>query len=514
MAKLDKTITGKDECYLNVTLQNDEDKKDEVIISFGTIFKMLKKFLAIWLVAAIIVAIMIPVCASVFIPDKHKNLSALVSFNFDGIEQGLAPDGTRFDAYSIKNPSVIESALTELDLPLTSLEGIRQGITIEGIIPADADKRITMYKNIYEQNNLTAGEKMLEVSYFPTQYRITFNYSASGLNGRDAVSVFNTMLTKYREYFFKQYGFNQALGSVVKSQDYTTYDYAEAVDIFDNTLRSLQDYVDNLSSEDTTRFRSVETGYSFPDLSDTIATLQNVDLDLISSYVTINTVTKDKNTLVDYYNYRIETLTREKNVAQENLKMLNESIAGYQKDTIVIYGGDGQENSQYSQASAAYDEMYNKKIMQTDILARKTQEITMYQQRIASLKGKTAASQDKMDKVEKDLDALNVKINTLMDAVNDTANEYYETVYLSNAYSVLVPASYSSLGTTKNVIKSSMSTVLIAEALILVIFLGTAFVLAIVSDNRKKAEQVMEVVPETVPAEKKDEEEDAEKANK
>ena len=231
---------NQNERNVNITLKNEDTDREEIIISFTSILNMLKRFLAIWLVAAIVIGILIPVGSAVFSADQHKNLTALVSFNYDGIEKGLAPDKTQFDINTIKNPSVIRGALEKLDLPLDTLEDIRKNISIEGVIPDDAIARITMYKSVYEQGNLNAGERMLETSYFPTQYRLTFNYSSSGLSGKDAVAVFDTMLKEYREYFFKNYGFNRALGSAVRALDYSTYDYAEAVDVFNNTLTKMQ----------------------------------------------------------------------------------------------------------------------------------------------------------------------------------------------------------------------------------------------------------------------------------
>ena len=109
----------------------------------------------------------------------------------------------------------------------------------------------------------------------------------------------------------------------------------------------------------------------------------------------------------------------------------------------------------------------------------------MYQQRVNALKGKAGASQDKIEKVEKDLAGLNKKINELLDITNITANEYYESVYLGNAYSILVPPSSSALNTTKNVLDSSMEVLLIAEALILVIYIMAAFCTALLQDTKK-----------------------------
>ncbi len=475
--------------YLNVTLEN-ENKEDEneIIISFSGIVRQLKRFLLIWLAVSIIIGLLIPVGYAVFASDQHKNLSALVSFNYDGIEKGKAPDGSTFDPYSIKNPAVIEKALTSLGNDLTELESIRQGISIEGIVPADAQDKITMYKSIYEQGNLNAGEKMLEVKVNPTQFKVTFNYSQTTFAGQDAVELFNTILTCYSEYFFETYGFNQALGSAVNVLDYTDYDYAQAIDVFDSTLSTLQDYVNTLSKEDTTRFRSTTTGYTFSDLSNSITTIKDVDLDVISSYVTVNTVTKDKTTLLAYYNYRIENLKRQKKIAEDELKSVTESLEKYEKDTIIIYG-DNQDTSEYTQASAAYDNLITRKINAQKSVSTYAQQIDQFEKRVADLNGKAAANKSKMEKVESDLEALSKKVNDLLKKVNDTANEYYETVYLSNAYSILVPASTSALVTTKSIIKASMEPLLILEALVFVVYFGVAFLTALVVETRKKREQ-------------------------
>lgn len=478
-------MENKNERNLNVTFRNEEQEKDEIIISFGTIFKMLKKFLAFWIVLAILVGILIPVYSVVFAADQHKKLRASISFNYDGIEKGLAPDGNAFDVFTVKNPAVIQETLEELNMPLDELERIRQAITINGVIPAEDIDEITMYKSIYEQGNLNAGVSMIDRSVNPTQYTVTFDYAKTSFSGTEAVNFLNTMLNKYREYFFQIYGFNQALGNAVTALDYSTYDYAQAVDIFDSSLATLGDYVAALAEQDQTHFRSSETGYTFSDLSYAISTLQQVDLDQLSSYITINNVTKDKNSLIAYYNYRIETLARSRNIAQEELDQLNESIKNYEKDIVIIYSGE-QDPSQYSQGSAAYDSMFDKKIKAQNTVSTATQQINMYQQRANALKSKSTADQDKIDKVEADMAALNAKVLALLDEVDKTADEYYETVYLGNAYTILVPATTSALSTTTSVINSSMETILIAEALLLVVYLGVAFVMALIAENKKK----------------------------
>ena len=332
---------------------------------------------------------------------------------------------------------------------------------------------------------------MLETEYYPTQFTVTFNYAKTAISSDDAVQVLNAVLSCYRDYFFKTYGYNEALGSAVTATDYSNYDYAEVIDIYSDTLTTIQKYVGELSKNDTTRFRSSITGYTFADLSESIKAIQSIDLDMISSYITINNVTKDKDVLLNYYKFRIQNLERSKVIYQEQLAAITETIAGYEKDSILIIGnGTDDINTNYTQASKEYDNLLEKKLTAQDNLSRTTQEIIYYNERITALNTTTVGSSDKVEKAEADLAKLNAKVANLIEQVNLTSNEYYETVSLKNAYNILVPAS-SSVGTSiTSMIKSSIIPVLVTEIMVLVVYIGIAFVLAIVEGSRKQSDIV------------------------
>ena len=471
---------------INLMVKNDEEsEKEQIIISFSAFLKQLKRFLIFWIVAAIIAGILIPVYFTVFTADQHKNLTALVSFNYAGIEQGLAPDGGKFDVNTIKNPAVIENSLTDLNLPLDSLESIRQGISIEGIVPKDAINRITVYRSPYEQGSLNAAEKILDTTYYPTQFRVTFNYSATGLTGIEPVEVFNRILNRYSDYFFETYGFNKALGSAVTAMDYNSYDYPEQIDVFDSSLNTLQNYISALSSSDTTRFRSTATGLTFADLSESIQTIRSVDLSMLSSEILMNNITKNKPALIDYYMHRIEVLTRESAIAQAELDGVNASISNYEVGTVVVYGSQGEGGVQYSSNSDEYDKLFEHRVSAQKTLATKQEQLKDYQKRLNMLKVQSNSSQDQVDRIEDELAALNQKVTDVINKTNITANEYYETVYLANAYSVLVPASSSALTTTTSVIRASIEPLLIIEALLFVMYFGFSFMYSLILINRK-----------------------------
>lgn len=328
---------------------------------------------------------------------------------------------------------------------------------------------------------------MLDVKLYPTQYKVVFNYANSEFDASEAANFMNIMLEKYRDYFFETYGYNRALGSAVIALDYNDYDYSEAIDVFRTTLSTLNSYVANLADDDTTRFRSKQTGYTFADLSEAIKTLSSVDLDVLSSYIHVNNVTKDKEASIDYYQYRIETLEREKIVSQENLNNITALIENYVKDDIYIFGnGTDDTNTHSTVASEEYDRLIQQKINAQNTLSTDKQQIEYYKNRITDLKSRNTASKEKVEKAEADLASLNEKINKLIDQVNITADEYYSTVSFANAYNILVPASGSITNEIMNSFKNAFTIIIIVAGLIFIVYVTMSFVKSIIEENKKR----------------------------
>lgn len=491
---------------INVTLQMNQEEKSEVVISVLNIWNGLKRFFVVWLAAAVLLGVLSILFSAVVSSDQHKQTTALISFTYKGIEQGKDPAGNDFNVKnSICNPEVIQSALTQLGKPVEDLETVRAGLSVNGIIPSDAMDRIITYQNVYQNATngaLSAAQAMLDVSYYSTQYQIIFDYSKTGYDSDEAAEVLNQILDCYRSYFFEVYGYNKALGSAITAINYTDYDYAEAVDVFSATLSTLEDYLDQLAEEDTTRFRSSKTGYTFADLSAAVSTIESMDLDLISSYITVNNVTKDRQALMTYYQYRVDSLKRKRHVAQDRLNSITESIEQYEKDSILIFGnGTDNVNTTYTQASEQYDKLISQKITAQKDVSTATQQISFYEDRIEALQDRSAASRDKMERVEKDLESLNEKVSKLLDDINVTADEYYENVSFADAYSILVPASSSTVGFIRSLIDSALKPAVILEGTAFLVYLCAAFIYGIRLEKGKSRSGKEE--PEDQPQEKK-----------
>ena len=481
-------MAKKDDRNLNITIKNQEEQKDEVVISVSTVIKKLRKYVLIWIVVAVVFFVAAFGYATVTTHVSKPSLVALISFSYDGIEKGLDPNGRDFDPNTVKNPAVIESALDSLDMDMKQLESIRQGIRLVGIKPKDAVDRLTLYDKVLDTNgNVSAVEKMLDTTYFPTQYRVIFDYNATTLTDSEAVEVLNAILTNYKTYFYKAYGYNESLGSAVTAVNYEDYDYSEAVDVFKNSLDTLSKYVKQLSTEDQTRFRSADTGYTFTDLYEAIQTVQNIDLDKVSSYVTVNNLTKNKDDALAYYEYRIKDLNRRKTQYEEQLASYDTYIENYKKDQIIIFGnGSDETTTESTVTSEQYDKMVEERSVIAQNLSDAKRSIEYYKDRHEALKNNPVGSTDKTEKVEKDLAALNEKINNLVEIVNKTSDDYYRNVTFKNAYSLLVPATNTASDRVSHIIENAKSPLIMLEAGAFFVFFGVAFVEALITDSRKR----------------------------
>lgn len=482
-------MAKKDERNLNITINNADEKSDDIIITFSTLFRKLKKYLLTWVIAAVVFVGAAFGYSTITTHNQKPTLKAIVNFSYDGIEKGLDPNGRKFDVASIKNPAVIENALTELNISMEELENIRNGISFQSIIPKNAYDRYTVYNNILEQggsSSIAAGEKLLETTYYPTQYTVFFDYSETTLSADDAVEVFNTILNEYEDYFYKSYGYNESLGSAVTAISYNDYDYPEAIDVFENSLNTLKVYAKELADEDDTRFRSALTGYTFDDLYQAIRTVESIDLDKISSYITVNNVTKDKESALAYYEYRIKSLTRLRDQYEEQLQTYEGSINSYEKDQIIVFGGSEDTSTQSRLASEQYDKMFGQKNEVAAELARVKQQINDYKDRQQSLKSKSTGGQVKVDKIEADFKALDEKVTNLVNLVCDTSEEYYKNVTFKNAYNVLVPADSPSVNRRERILENAKKPLIILEGLGVAVFFGIVIIESLITDTRKR----------------------------
>ncbi len=432
-------------------------KQTNSIISLKTFLINLKRFLSLWLLATIVISVF---CFS-FNFGKDiivGTVSTKVNFSFNGIEAGLDPKGNKFEVSDMKDKDLIREALNELGLNDKDEDLISKNISIEGIIPTDVIDRITLYTPVYETEELVSSKDVQDKSYYPTQYEIEIECHKADLSKSEAADLLNKLTEKYNDVFYNSYGYNSSLEKAVTAIDYKEYDYIDALDVFESSLSSLRSYINELAAKDNTRFKA-QNGYTFADVSSSINTIINEDLSWASSYIILNNVTKDKELRIANYEFKIERLKRNKIIASEMLKSINKSLEDYEQSSVLIFGSVANDaNASITQSSDIYDGLINRKIARQREYSNQEQLIKKYEDRIESL-NKSNATKENIETVEARFEKLDQKIKSLLNVANETASEYYETILLDNAYTILSPASSSFILLIKTAASDSINII-------------------------------------------------------
>jgi hypothetical protein len=426
-------------------------------------------------------------CYNIISSAEESSVSTVVNFNYDGIELGLDPMGNKFSVYDIKSNEIIEEAAESLGMNLSDEEitDIKNSISIIGSVPEKIIDKITSYNSVIGESDIITMNNVNDISYNPTQYSISFQYSNLGYSRSMGAEFLNKITEKYREYFYKSYGYNFSIDKAILTVDYNDYDYIESVDIMKYYLETMQSYINYLSEIDNSRYVSKVTGYSFQDLSKAIKTLKDENLGWISSYIIANNVTKDKDGLVIYYQYKIDNARRYKSLYQEQLDLLSTMIDEYKKvNTVVIGAGTEEDEISYSQPSEMYDNMINMKVEYQKNVSNYSENIDIYKTRIENLKNFKSVSTDSQI-VDDYLTDMDNQIKDILDMLQQTATEYYETVNLLNAYNVISEADVSAKFYF-TALKSSFSVTVAVEFLILSLYILIAFIFSCMSANGKE----------------------------
>lgn len=459
--------------------KNSADKEIKSILSIRKLCRNFKRFFLLWLIAAVVIAAIIG-GSSIFNQISNRQISVRVNFSFDGVESGHDPSGNKFDVNNIKSKKAIKKSLDDLELEYEDLDEIYSSISISGNVPSNAISRITDYSSMYTSGDVNTSKKIQDTTYYPTQYIITMDCNEINMEFSDCVNLLNNLTKQYEQTFFTEYGYKKSLENTVTAIDYNNYDYVDAVSVFDSSLLSLQDYINELVDKDETRFRSEKTGYTFTDLSKSIEIIRTDDLDMISSYITINNVTKDKQNLIANYKFKSDELERQKKIYEEKLNALTETIETYEKNSILIFANaNSGSDATLNQSSDTYDNLISQKVDVEKQLSDCQQKMNNCDERIKALNSSSKKGSE--EKVKEDFDKINTKINTLLNSVNITVSEYYETVALKNAYMILSDASDSLL----SIIKESLIYSLPYIAAVELIAAGIYITLCMVTANNR-----------------------------
>lgn len=389
---------------------------------------------------------------------------AMITFQFEGIEKGLDPNGAAFDVNQIKSPYVIQPALADMGIGDEYIQSVRENLSIQGVIPEDALERITVI-NEMAKKDAQYYEKLLDVSYFPSQY-VIYLYDDGTFKTKELTEILNGILTSYKQYFFDTYANAEVMSVTSNLLSGDDYDYGESVDLIKTQIDIMQSYVQERMNE-APDFRAATTGLSFEDINTALEFVRTVDVSRLSSYVESRSLTKDRKTQEEYYEYMIRESSNRLSELQTRLDTVSASIKSYEKDPVVIVSSS-DSTLEYGEKNEYYDTLVKQQIQISNQISSTNTNLNEYYLLLQKIQESDAVNdQSEYDYADSLLGKINSKITSWVGLIEETTDEYYSTTLYSNAVTITVPAQYFVDGGIVHIIKNCAIPSLVLVALVM-----------------------------------------------
>lgn len=443
-----------DELLRKIILQVDEHAEGEALDLINVAGNMGKswKFFLYFLVFAVCVGFF---SAALSIGMKGifgagSYASAVITFRFDGIDEGLDPNGGLFQVDKVKSTAVISEALDELGWEGKDVEAIRANLKLKGVIPESVKQQIAVINTVAESSPEYYAN-IEKLNYFPSQYTVTL-YRCKGMSGDETRELLDAILSAYRKYFMDSYADTSVLGVATEVLDAKNYDYMQASEIIENQITAMQEYVDAKVAQ-APDFRANSTGLSFSDLSGSIAAVRRLDLSNYISFVQSNNLTKDAGIQVDYFNYQIRQYNFEIQEMQNQLANVERMIAEYEKDPVIVMSNQ-ESVTETTQTNAYYDVLLEQKLDLNKKISELNTDLNEAYSMLAVLnEGTTVSKEEDYAYADSLLDGLLATVQGWKELVQKTTAEYYEAELYADVYRISIPAQYTPVGSMGELIK-------------------------------------------------------------
>lgn len=256
----------------------------------------------------------------------------MIEYVGEGADGGVTPTGVPIDANEIVSSNVIYQAMDDLGISM-SVDVLRNGISIIEIPDEDQETLKQSYLAQREAYN-----------YFIKRYIVRLKLG-SDYSQEFVRRVLDAVLSSYFTYYAKTYVNVSVVPNNCNYAMDNGYDYIESVEIIDEALKNLIEYLQARVAS-AAGFRSSGTGCNFDDLLNLYHDLYDLNIDKLYAYVLENAMAKDPALLMEKYvrreadnNIEIAALKEKIDaIARVEDSYVQKSIEGQQRYTTVQEG--------------------------------------------------------------------------------------------------------------------------------------------------------------------------------
>lgn len=354
---------------INVVLNNPEPEEVEIdLFRMINTMKQSRRLYA-WLILLCIVA---GICAPLLLYQISKpnlTVSSVVTLDYlvdnNPVSGITAPDGTSLDLTQILSSYVLSNALKGLKLSSpVSISALRSNLKIERVL-TDSSRRVQeIAAQMKEEKNTEAFAQAQNVTLtYQNKFIVTLsngfeNESSGGktLKTSELCLLLNRVVSAYNDFLVETYADRK-----LPVDKFSVID-PDRLDVLD-CLDQLRAATDNLNTycvampQSTLSYRSWKTGHTLADLVESLQTCREVDINYLYSYIYLNGITKDKNTLLLTYQYRLRNAELRLETINKRIETISSILKNYKNDEIVIAKQDNDSSTVSSTSTKYFNEL-------------------------------------------------------------------------------------------------------------------------------------------------------------
>lgn len=369
-----------------------------------------------------------------------------ISLNYPGAEQGLNPDGSRFNISEIANSEVIDEA--------------KQGLLMQDLSYEDIKKRVfvtTKFSQTKMDEVTSDARSGLRSSYIPTTFYVYYSQKDK-LAKNETYEFLESLAKTYQKHFYAKHAENNSLLKYTPSkEDFTGYDYSEIYTILsdraDEMLNLISDHM-----EENRGFRS-QDNLNFGTVRDELANFKDVKLEKFNAFVVQNNISKNRPVFINKLSYLIDknTITYNKRILASEIS--KDALYKYEsRITAVAFVPSVDSSSSYymSRTKTGIDDLATQSYNDGMDAKRVSKKLDEYDNRLKKLKKAKNSNNEVLEITDQylselltDIDALSEKISALDDEyLNYKTKDYvsYELAEKSRVINIKIMIKFALLG--------------------------------------------------------------------
>jgi hypothetical protein len=391
----------------------------------------LKKLLdALWsskILIGVLGFLIIALTGSILYERSDSTVVTIISMKWEGITQGLYPDGSTFEYSEAIEPIVIETAIEELDLSIT-VDDVRKNMEITPIVPNDVVELI--------QQALKAGE---QYKYYATDYRIEIDSGALELSVSDSTGLLDEIIKAFGADFEETYIEEVDILDFTDT-DFTTSEYQIIIDVLETQIEVITDAVIEYENADFNYY-----GVSFKDVLTKIDLIERIEMEQIITRANSYALAKDKDYLITYYTYQIEVETLELNKLNSEATEIQSLLDNYSGSTttIVIPGVTTEEDLEIDNY---YNTLVEEQVRLLQLISEEQQELALYNLQKSRLDGTDASFNytpleidEQQTIVDNNIGIVTTKLSNLLIEADELLSVYNEETIGDDIVSLAAP---------------------------------------------------------------------------